>query len=76
MKRKAEEDLANNEALEEYKKKTQREVEQLYTQLEETRANADRLDKSRKKLQAEVRFSVLKNGGIFYYMSAQPLKKN
>lgn len=55
LKRKTEEELANNEALEEYKKKAARDMEQLYTQLEETRATADRLDKSRKKLQAEVR---------------------
>ena len=54
MKRKFEEDLAANEALEEYKKKAVREMEQLNAQVEEQRANAERVDKSRKKLQAEV----------------------
>ena len=54
LKRKAEEDMANNEALEEYKKKAAREMDQLQAQVDEARANADRMDKSRKKLQAEV----------------------
>lgn len=54
MRKKAEEDARNNEALDEYKKKSTREMETLQAQLEETRAAADRLDKSRKKLQAEV----------------------
>ena len=59
LKRKAEEDLANNEALEEYKKKAAREMDQLQAQVDEARANTDRTDKSRKKLQAEVRASSL-----------------
>jgi hypothetical protein len=54
MKRKFEEDLQANEALEEYKKRAQREIEQLAQQVEEARANAERVDKSRKKFQAEV----------------------
>ena len=54
LKRKAEEDMANNEALEEYKKKAAREMDQLQAQVDEARANAERMDKSRKKLQAEV----------------------
>lgn len=54
VKKKAEEDAKNNEALDEYKKKAQREMETLQAQLEEMAANADRLDKSRRKLQAEV----------------------
>ena len=54
VKKKADEDMANNEALEEYKKKVGREMEQLQTQLEEGKIMSDRLDKSKKKLQAEV----------------------
>lgn len=54
VKRKAEEDARNNEALEEYKKKVARDMEAMSQQLEEARATNDRLEKSRKKLQAEV----------------------
>ena len=54
VKKKAEEDMANNEALEEYKKKVGREMETLQQTLEENRATQDRLDKSKRKLQAEV----------------------
>ena len=65
LKRKAEEDLANNEALEEYKKKAAREMEQLQAQLDEARSNSDRMDKSRRKLQAEVGTAWLK--GVFVF---------
>ena len=55
IKKKAEEDMANNEALEEYKKKAARDAESLMQQIEEARVAADRAEKSRRKLQAEVR---------------------
>ena len=54
LKRKCEEDMANNEALEEYKKRAAREMDQMQAQLHEARTNADRMDKTRKKLQTEV----------------------
>ncbi|KAK3797476.1 hypothetical protein RRG08_049307 [Elysia crispata] len=54
IKKKAEEDMANNEALEEYKKKAARDAESLMQQIEEARVAADRAEKSRRKLQAEV----------------------
>ena len=54
MKKKAEEDARNNEALEEYKKKMSRETEAYQAQMDEVRAINERLEKSRKKLQAEV----------------------
>ena len=55
--KKAKEDLQNNEVLEEYKKKTSREIQDLSTALEESRASQDRMDKSKRKLQAEVGLS-------------------
>lgn len=54
VKKKAEEDARNNEALEEYKKKVGREMETYQGQLEEARAANERLEKSRRKLQEEV----------------------
>ena len=54
VKKKAEEELRNNEALEEYKKKVARDMETLSQELEESRATNDRLEKDRRKLQAEV----------------------
>ena len=53
VKKKAEEELRNNEALEEYKKKVARDMETMSQQLEESRATNDRLEKVRRKLQAE-----------------------
>ena len=54
MKKKAEEEKLNNEALEEYKKKVARDTDGYQQQLEEARAICDRLEKSKKKLQAEL----------------------
>lgn len=54
VKKKAEEEAKNNEALEEYKKKVARETEAYMAQLEDARNAGDRLEKSRRKLQEEV----------------------
>ena len=55
VKKKAEADAANNEALEEFKKKAARDMDNLLAQLEEAHSQNERVDKSRKKLQSEVR---------------------
>jgi len=54
IRKKAEEDAKNNEALEEYRKKVAREMEVYQVQLDDARAQADRAEKSRRKLQEEV----------------------
>lgn len=54
MKRKAEEDMQNNEALQEYKKKNIRDMEVVQGHIDEAHATNERLEKSRRKAQAEV----------------------